>query len=201
MSNIVIGLTGGIAAGKSTVSKNFESFGITVVDADLIARQVVEPNSIALQKIANYFGNSLILEDGTLNRANLRELVFSDEQNKLWLNNLLHPLIRTEILAQLAAAKGPYVILDAPLLFENGLDKLCTKTVLVDIPEALQVERASARDDVSSVQIKSIIAAQMPRKEKLQKADLIIDNSKSKENTGQQVEKIHQSLLSNHFVG
>lgn len=188
----VIGLTGGISTGKSTVSNYFKKLGITIVDADAIAKQVVAPNSSSLEKIKVHFGSRILLNNGELNRAELRKLIFANESEKLWLNNLLHPIIRQEILKQLNAARGPYVILDAPLLFENNLDKLCEKTLVVDIPEELQIIRGSERDGVNQEQIKQIIAAQMPRSIKLKKADYVIDNALSLDNTYAQVMAIHQ---------
>ncbi len=190
----VIGLTGGIATGKSTVSNYFKKLGITVVDADAIAKQVVAPNSPSLKKIKAHFGSQIVLDNGELNRVELRKLIFSNESEKLWLNNLLHPIIRQEILEQLNAANGSYVILDAPLLFENNLDELCEKTLLVDIPEELQIMRGSERDGVNKEQIKQIIAAQMPRIIKLKKADYVIDNTLSLDKTYAQAMAIHQKL-------
>ncbi len=190
----VIGLTGGIATGKSTVSNYFKKLGISIVDADAIAKQVVAPNSPSLEKIKAHFGSQIVLDNGELNRVELRKLIFSNESEKLWLNNLLHPIIRQNILEQLNAAIGPYVILDAPLLFENNLDKLCEKTLVVDIPEELQIIRGSERDGVNQEQIKQIIAAQMPRSIKLKKADYFIDNALSLDNTYAQVMAIHQKL-------
>ena len=190
----VIGLTGGIATGKSTVSNYFQKLGITIVDADAIAKQVVAPDSSSLKKIKAYFGSQIVLDNGELNRAELRKIIFSNESEMLWLNNLLHPVIRQEILEQLNAANGSYVILDAPLLFENNLDKLCEKTLLVDIPEELQIMRGSERDGVNKEQIKQIIAAQIPRSIKLTKADYVIDNTLSLENTYAQITAIHQKL-------
>ncbi|AIY66086.1 dephospho-CoA kinase [Pseudoalteromonas piratica] len=194
MSALILGLTGGIASGKSTVSGFFQQLGITIVDADLIAREVVSPNSPALIEITNQFGDDILLPSGELNRAQLRHIIFQDTKAKTWLNALLHPLIRQELVAQLNSAKGPYVVLDAPLLFENGLEKLCAKTVVVDIPKEMQISRATKRDKVTQEQIRNIIEAQMPREEKLAKADIIIDNSKSIENTQSQVNSIHLSF-------
>lgn len=193
----ILGLTGGIATGKSTVSNLFKNLGITVVDADLIAREVVAPQTPALKEIAKQFGPEILLDNGELNRAKLRQIIFKNEADKSWLNNLLHPIIRQEIIKQLSEAKGPYVILDAPLLLENGLDQLCVKTIVVDIPSEQQIERGASRDNVTKEQIIKIIGSQMPRTEKLEKADLIIDNSGSIENTQNQVLSIHNSLLSN----
>jgi len=172
---LIIGLTGGIGSGKSTVSGFFSELGIEIIDADLVARQVVEKGQPALQKIEQHFGNE-VLTDGELNRAFLRQLIFKDEQEKLWLNNLLHPLIRVKMVEQLAMAKGDYVLLEAPLLFENNLDKLTDYTVVVDADPALQVERACARDGADEEVIYAIIASQIDRQTRLQKADFIIDN-------------------------
>lgn len=196
MSAPILGLTGGIASGKSTVSGFFQQLGITIVDADLIAREVVSPNSPALIEITNQFGDDILLPSGELNRAKLRHIIFQDEEAKAWLNDLLHPLIRQEIVAQLNSAKGPFVVLDAPLLFENGLDKLCAKTAVVDIPVEMQILRATKRDGVTQAQIKNIIKAQMPREEKRVKANFIIDNSQSLQNTQQQVAAIHAHFIS-----
>lgn len=173
---LIIGLTGGIGSGKSTVSDFFAAVGIEIIDADLVARQVVEKGQPALQKIEQHFGNK-VLQDGALNRAFLRQLIFKNEQEKLWLNNLLHPLIREKMVAQLTQAKGDYVLLEAPLLFENNLDKLTDYTVVVDAEPALQVKRACARDGADEEVIHAIINSQIDRQTRLQKADFIIDNS------------------------
>ncbi|WP_372766536.1 dephospho-CoA kinase [Pseudoalteromonas sp.] len=191
----ILGLTGGIATGKSTVSRIFKNLGITIVDADLIARDIVAPNSLALIEITKRYGKQILLDNGKLNRAKLRQIIFKNESDKSWLNNLLHPIIRQEIIKQLNEAKGPYVILDAPLLLENALDQLCIKTIVVDIPTEQQVERAASRDDVTKEQIIKIIESQMPRADKLKKADIIIDNSGSLDNTQSQILAIHKSLL------
>lgn len=196
MNTPILGLTGGIASGKSTVSGFFQQLGITIVDADLIAREVVAPNSPALSEITNQFGDDILLPSGELNRAQLRHIIFQNTKAKAWLNSLLHPLIRQEIVAQLNSAKGTYVVLDAPLLFENGLDKLCAKTAVVDIPVEMQISRATKRDKVTQEQIRHIIEAQMPREAKLAKADFIIDNSQSLQNTQQQVAAIHAHFVS-----
>lgn len=123
MANWVLGLTGGIGSGKSAVSAMFEELGIQVVDADIVAREVVEPGSVGLTKITAHFGDEILTSNRTLDRAKLRAIIFADESQKQWLNNLLHPLIRESMLSQLKQATSHYVILVAPLLFENGLEK------------------------------------------------------------------------------
>ena len=173
---LIIGLTGGIGCGKSTVSSFFSELNVEIVDADIVARQVVSKGQPALQKIAQHFGSEILI-DGELNRALLREIVFQDNSQREWLNALLHPLIRTTIVTALAKAKGKYVLLEAPLLFENGLDVLTDYNLVIDLDPALQIKRASARDGVSVESIKAIIAKQIDRQQRLQQADFVIDNS------------------------
>ena len=173
---LIIGLTGGIGSGKSTVSRFFSELGVQIIDADLVARQVVKKGQPALTQIAQHFGSEILI-NGELNRTLLRKLIFKNEHQKVWLNNLLHPLIRAQIVEQLSKAKGDYVLLEAPLLFENGLDKLSAYSLIVDIDEALQVKRACQRDGASEEAIKAIIASQIDRQQRLQKADFIIDNN------------------------
>lgn len=194
MAKTIIGLTGGIGSGKSTVANFFTTLGIPLVDADLIAKQQVAKGSDALKLIQQQFGDDILLSDGNLNRAKLRELIFSNQAHKEWLNQLLHPRIRAEIIMQLQTADGKFVLLDAPLLFENGLNKLCNKSIVVDVPEDIQLARASLRDSQSTEAIKAIISAQMPRSNKLELADYIIDNSASLEQTEQQVTQLYTEL-------
>lgn len=178
INNWVLGLTGGIGCGKTAISSMFEELGITIVDADIIARQVVAPNTIGLNEIVSYFGNEILLPDGILNRAVLRERIFANNDDKEWLNKLLHPLIRNKILIDLNATTSAYVVLVAPLLFENSLDKYCNQTLLIDVANSVQIKRTTQRDNVSVEQVKSIIAAQMPREHKQQKADAILNNDR-----------------------
>lgn len=174
--SLIIGLTGGIGSGKSTVSAFFKKLNVSVVDADIVAREVVQKGQPALAQISDYFGPDILI-DGELDRAALRQLIFADEQKKTWLNELLHPIIRERMLQQLAQANGDYVILEAPLLLENKLQVYCEHVVVVDIDEQLQIKRASARDNSSSEQIKAIINSQIGRQQRLQQADFVIDNS------------------------
>lgn len=175
--SLIIGLTGGIGCGKSTVSAFFSALNIMIVDADVIARAVVKKGEPVLNQIKQRFGAD-ILSNGELNRSLLREIIFNDENQKEWLNSLLHPLIEAQIVKQLAQAKGDYALLEAPLLFENGLDKLTDYDLLIDIEPELQIDRASQRDGVSKENIKAIISSQMSRNLRLQKADFVINNSK-----------------------
>lgn len=175
----VLGLTGGIGCGKTAVSNMFEELGITIVDADIIARQVVEPNSKGLKAIAQHFGDNILLPNGTLNRAELRAKIFTNNNDKEWLNTLLHPLIRVKILTDINNATSPYVVLVAPLLFENNLDKYCDHTLLIDVPTSVQIARTVKRDSTNIEQVKNIIASQMSRADKQQKADDILNNDRS----------------------
>ncbi|MBB3188978.1 dephospho-CoA kinase [Halomonas cerina] len=177
---MIIGVTGGIASGKSTVARAFERLGIPWVDADDVAREVVEPGEPALAAIAARHGPRVLQADGRLDRRALREIVFADETERRWLESVTHPRIRerlTERLAQLAAGEAPYVLLVSPLLFESGQSRLVDRTLVIDVPEALQIARTASRDDVDEHQARAIVAAQMPRAERLSRADDVLDNS------------------------
>ncbi|MFT6209409.1 MAG: dephospho-CoA kinase [Colwellia sp.] len=176
---IVIGLTGGIGCGKTTVANFFANLGIDIIDADIAARKVVAPNSHALLQISQHFGKTFIMPDGTLNRALLRSQIFSNEADKQWLNHLLHPLIRQTILEEIQQSQSPYCLLVAPLLIENNLQSLVARILVIDIGESAQVKRAVLRDPSSSDEIKRIIASQISREARLKHADDIIDNSSS----------------------
>ena len=192
----IIGLTGGIGSGKSTVAEAFRQHGINTVDADSASRAVVEPGMPALESIRQHFGANILQQDGSLDRAALRSIVFSDPQQKAWLESLLHPLIREWIIQQLQISTGPYVVLESPLLFETDQHQLADTVVLVDIPEKLQIERASARDSNLADQIKRIIDSQMPRQEKLSRADIVFDNSQPLETVASRVADLHNQFLS-----
>ncbi len=176
MASLVIGLTGGIGSGKTTVANIFAELGIELVDADIVAREVVSTGTKGLAQIVARFGNDILNPDASLNRAKLRELIFSKDVDREWLNALLHPMIRTEMLNQLNRTQSPYSILIAPLLFENGLDRLVNRTLLVDISPKQQRNRTIIRDSVSAEQVQSIIDSQASREDKLSKADDVIDN-------------------------
>ncbi|WP_315089935.1 dephospho-CoA kinase [Aggregatibacter segnis] len=172
----VVGLTGGIGSGKSTIAELFAELGVPIIDADLVARQVVEKGSPLLAEIAAHFGPEILLEDGALNRAALREKVFNHESEKQWLNQLLHPAIRHEMLRQLAAQQAPYCIFMVPLLIENNLTALCQRVLVVDVSEQTQMTRASQRDNNQLALIKNIMQSQVSRSERLQHADDVINN-------------------------
>ena len=193
----ILGLTGGIGAGKSAASTIFKSLGVHVVDADVVAREVVQPGSAtgALAQITAQFGREMLLPNGQLDRAALRQRIFANPSDKQWLNQLLHPLIRQAILAQLNASNGAYAILEAPLLIENNLMPYINKLAVVDVPEALQLTRAMQRDNNSAEQIKAIMAAQISREQRLKQADFVLDNSSTTLALQKQVSLLHQRLL------
>ncbi|MGN0920726.1 MAG: dephospho-CoA kinase [Cellvibrio sp.] len=196
MSSYVIGLTGGIGSGKSEVSRRFESFGIQVVDADVISREVVQLGSKGLEAIKNRFGKSVLNADGTLNRAELREIIFSDKDQKNWLEQLLHPLVNQEIRAQLATPTSAYKILVSPLLLETQQHLLVNRILVVDVPESVQIERASQRDGVSVEQIRRIIASQISRDDRLKRADDVIDNTSDLTALDNICRQLHAAYLS-----
>ena len=191
----IVGLTGGIGSGKSTVAEKFRQLGIDMVDADYASRAVVEPGMPALKAISEHFGNDILHADGNLNRAALRTIIFSDPKQKIWLESLLHPLIREWIIEQLSQSKSPYVILESPLLLETDQHQLVDKVVLVDLPVELQIERACARDGNLADQIQRIIDSQMPRQDKLSRADIVFDNSQPLETVNERVTALHHQFL------
>ncbi|MBT1443998.1 dephospho-CoA kinase [Shewanella sp. JM162201] len=199
MSQFILGLTGGIGSGKTTVANLFAKKGITLVDADVIARDVVMPGTQGLAAIANHFGEGVLLPDGSLNRQALRERVFSAPGERLWLNGLLHPIIRSEMLDAAKKATSEYVILVVPLLFENGLDRLVDRTLVVDVEPSRQISRTARRDGVSEAQVANILASQISRDERLAKADDVINNNTdNKEDFAgleSQVTALHQRYL------
>lgn len=195
MSELVIGLTGGIASGKTTVSDLFASLGIDIIDADVIAREVVAKGTPGLAAIVEKFGDDILTPNLELDRQKLRTIVFSDNAKKDWLNALLHPLIREQMQLQTAHAKSPYCILSVPLLVENKLSAMVSRTLVVDIDEASQIKRAITRDKSEQAIIESIIASQASRTQRLAAADDVIVNNKDLEWLSAQVRDLHQMYL------
>lgn len=193
----VVGLTGGIGSGKSTVARLFGALGVHWVDADDVAREVVEPGTPALERIAEHFGQEILLPDGGLDRAALRRIVFDAPKERTWLESLLHPVIREELMRQLHPDNYalPYVLLVSPLLLETDQHELVEKIVVVDVPVEVQIERTMARDTNDREQVERIIAAQMPREQRLQKADHVVDNNRAMIDVERQVEQLHQTFL------
>lgn len=192
---MIVGLTGGIASGKTAVSDYLAELGIPVVDADIVARQVVEPGQPALASIAQHFGHELLQADGSLDRAALRQRIFNNHQEKQWLEALLHPLIRTTIRKQLDDTQGPYKLLVAPLLLENGLESMVDRVLVIDAPVDAQLIRGAARDNNSREQIEQIVAAQLPREQRVAKADDVICNDQDLEHLQKQARALHQRYL------
>jgi len=190
---MIVGVTGGIASGKSTVARAFAALGVPWVDADDVAREVVEPGEPALAEIAGRYGERVLQADGSLNRRALREIVFADEGERRWLESVTHPRIRQRIVAhleRLQAEGAPYVLLVSPLLFESGQSELADRCLVIDVPESLQIARTAARDDVDDAQARAIVAAQMPRSERLARADDVIDNTGSEADLAAQVAEL-----------
>lgn len=186
---MIIGLTGGIGSGKSTVARAFGELGIGWVDADDVAREVVAVGEPALAAIAEHFGTDVLNSDGTLNRSALRTIIFEDPAQRQWLESVTHPKVRERLLSHLdrLQAQSPYVLLVSPLLFESGQDKLVNRTLVIDVPESLQLARTLARDGVSESQVRAILAAQLPREERLAKGNDVINNSGGHANMMRQI--------------
>ena len=195
----ILGITGGIASGKTTATKTLESLGVEIVDADIIARNIVSDNSSnnssALAKIVDHFGPAILLTSGELNRAHLRDIIFSDSTEKRWLENLLHPIVRKQIIQQLSAIKSPYGVLSSPLLFEKEQQELVSRTLVIDVPIETQNMRATSRDNVNQQQINNIMNTQLPREERNKKADDIISNTGNVEELQEKITVYHNRLL------
>lgn len=192
----VIGLTGGIASGKTTVANLFhDHFSIDLVDADVVAREVVETGSKGLEALTEHFGETILQTDGNLDRAALRARIFTNEQEKQWVNNLLHPMIRERMQQQLASSTSPYTLLVVPLLIENQLQSMADRVLVVDVSEQTQIYRTMTRDGVPESQVRSILKAQADRKTRLMYADDVIDNNTDNAQLLSQVTELHQKYL------
>lgn len=191
----ILGLTGGIGSGKTAVADHFASLGVHVVDADQAARWVVEPDRPALQQIAEHFGEGILLPNGELDRAALRERVFRRPEERKWLEQLLHPLIRAEIARHLALAESPYAIMVSPLLVESGQYRQVDRVLVVDVPEALQIQRTIGRDQASEEQVRAILKVQAGREERLRHADDVLLNDRDLSWLKSEVERLHRFYL------
>ena len=192
----IVGLTGGIASGKSFVADGFAALGASVVDTDVVAREVVEPGQPALDEIRQRFGDGVIAEDGTLNRRRLRDIVFRDDEERRALEAILHPRIRAATMEQAARSDGPYVIIVVPLLFESPMRSEMDRILVVDCSEETQLERLMARDNESAEQGRRIMATQASREQRLSIADDVISNDGNREDTQQAVSDMHRRYLS-----
>lgn len=193
----IAGLTGGIGSGKSTVARLFGELGVHWVDADDVAREVVEPGTPALARIAEHFGEKILTSEGTLDRAQLRGIVFEEPEERVWLESLLHPIIRDELIRQLNPENYqlPYVLLVSPLLLETDQHELVDRIIVIDVPKDVQLERTMARDTNTREQVERIIATQMSREDRLARADEVIDNDCPLDDVTRQVRELHERLL------
>lgn len=191
----IIGLTGGIGSGKTTIADLFHDLGVPYVDADHVAREVVQPGEPCLDAIVNRYGEQILTPDGTLDRAQLRHLIFSTPTEKEWLEQLTHPVIKARLISQLNNQIGPYVLLVHPLLFEKGQDNLCQYTIAVSVPQALQIARVTARDRNSVAQVERILATQLSNEERCNKANFILKNTSNHEELSGRVLKLHNKIL------
>lgn len=189
---LVIGLTGGIGSGKSTVAEMFESLGVPIIDMDRIARQIVEPGQPALTQIKQAFGEKIVAASGQLNRQQLSKIIFDSAEKRHQLEAILHPLIRQETERQLAELKSPYCIVVIPLLLESEQRSLVDRVLVVDVPESLQITRTMQRDGISAAQVRKILAAQVGRDSRLNAADDVIDNSAAMEDIRHRVDELDQ---------
>ncbi len=192
---MIVGITGGIGCGKSSVTDQLKQLNVDIIDADIIAREIVEPGKLALEKIVNRFGRDILLPDGRLDRAKLRVIVFSEKEERLWLERLTHPLIDTEIKAQIKSANSAYIVLSSALLLESRQRALVDLIVVIDISENLQIERTILRDQNSPQLVKKIIGSQLEREERLSRADIVVDNSYSLERLKKEIKKLHHELI------
>lgn len=191
-----IGLTGGIASGKSTVADFFAALGVPVIDTDIIAREIVKPGEPALDEIRFAFGDDVINADGSLDRTQLRKIVFADDALRARLESILHPRIRDVALQQASLASEPYVIIVVPLLFESPMKDAMNRILVVDCDEETQLQRLTTRDQESEEQARRIIAAQASRAERLSIADDVITNENNLADTRSAVRSLHEYYLS-----
>lgn len=191
-----IGLTGGIGSGKSSVAAIFAKLGVEIIDTDEISHRLTQPESPALASIRSQFGDNVFLPDGQLNRAKMRELVFSNTEAKQNLEAILHPLIRHEVASRLARSHSAYVLIVVPLLLETqGYSVLVDRILVVDCDEAKQLARTMARNGLGKAEVLAIMANQLPRQARLTHADDVLDNSGEEENLHRQVAKLHEKYL------
>jgi dephospho-CoA kinase len=191
----VLGLTGGIGSGKSAAAERFAELGMEVVDADQVARWVVEPGRPALAQIAEHFGPSILLANGGLDRAALRQAIFAEPAQRRWIEGLLHPVIGAKVAELLAAARSPYVVFVSPLMVESGQSRLAQRLLVIDAPPALQMERTLARDQTSAQQVQAILDAQASREQRLQHADDVLVNDRDLAWLRAEVTRLHEFYL------
>ncbi len=189
-----VGLTGGIASGKSVISHLFADLGVKIIDTDKISHQLMQPGQAAYARAVEHFGEAIVNQDQSIDRALLRERVFNDPDQRRWLEQMIHPLIRQAAIDEMqSAASADYVILVVPLLFESGFDQLVDHTIAIDCPPSIQIKRLQQRDGISRQLAQQMIDAQLSNEQRKQRADSIIDNSEDKD-CSPQVQALHQQL-------
>jgi len=193
---LVVALTGGIGSGKTTACRLFETLGTPIIDADLIARSLVEPGKPALDEITQQFGSSVLTTKGTLDRKRVRQLIFSDREKRHLLESILHPRIRREMVRRIAELTTPYCIVAIPLLVESGQMEIADRVLVIDTTESEQLQRVIERDEQAKEAVAAIISSQASRAARLALADDIIDNSGDIGHLQAQVESYHQKYLS-----
>ncbi len=187
-----IGLTGGVGSGKSTACRMFDELGAAIIDADLIARDLLQPGAPAVARLAALFGDGVLDAAGHLKRAELRQMIFSDPNKRRNLDSVMHPLIYAKIAEEIPQAQGIYCIIAAPLLLETAPAGLADRVLVIDCPLKQQLARVLQRDGVDWRQARRIIQSQMPRRRRLAMADDVIDNSNSIAHLAEQVQNLHQ---------
>jgi len=192
---MIIGLTGGIGSGKSAAANFFQNEGVTVIDADQLAREVIKPNSQGFQSVVDYFGSRIIGEDGSIDRAQLREEIFDDQDKKKALESITHPLVRDLMSERIASSASPYLIIMVPLIFETNSMSAYNRILVIDCDVTLQMKRASLRDNNSSEQIQKILDSQCSRSERLSIANDVIPNNDSLENLKTRSLAMHKFYL------
>ncbi|HUW50061.1 MAG TPA: dephospho-CoA kinase [Sulfuricella sp.] len=193
---LTIGLTGGIGSGKTSAARIFAALGAAVIDTDEIARRLTEKGSPALAAIVEQFGAACLLQDGNLDRVGLRKRIFSDHAAKGKLEAILHPLIKQQVISEMAAAHAPYLLLVVPLFFETGAYRdLVDRVLAVDCDESQQISRAMGRSRLSADEVRAIMANQIPRAERIKQADDILSNRGGQEDLEEQVRNLHQRYL------
>ncbi len=191
-----IGLTGGIGSGKSTVTQIFSELKAPIIDADIIAHELVGPGKPALKAIVDHFGQQILTNQNALNRKKLKEIIFSNPEQKKQLEQILHPLVFAEMESQIKQLSGPYCILSIPLLLETQMEDFVDRILVIDCPVEFQLERVKNRDQLSEDRIKAIIASQATKEQRLQAAEDVIDNSTDAQALAEQVKKLHNLYLS-----
>lgn len=191
----VLGVTGGIGSGKTAATKRFCFHGITVVDADEMAHKVVKKGSPCLGSITEHFGRDILLTNGELDRKALREIIFTNDKERDWLENLLHPVIRKQTLDAIQKSTSIYTVLSAPLLLEKNLEFLTNRVLVIDCPEAVQIDRTCRRDNSSIESVQKVMQQQLSRRERTSRADDVIINDRTLEELNNAIDDYHFRLL------